>query len=334
MLQKFSFFIIIVFFVFAIFFPVHKINAQDLVERVSGRILLEVERNGEAWYVDPDDNKRYFLGNPADAFQVMKQQGLGISNQDLAKIPVSQNHLIGKDSDEDGPSSKKEGRLSWDEGFSQRLAGKILLQVEDRGEAWYVNPDNNHRYFLGRPADAFAIMKNLGLGIKNRDIINIEEFKKKIFQDQDLGIQFQYPEEIVSEIKIEGNEFYFETTYEDYDLQPIPFLVKEFENKEELKNFIRESEYYYFCHKYEEECRISLSSVKEEDHFYYVIVQRASSPELKEEEERFSYIKYSDYYNKAVLWNPGHECNFLAYSDSSNLKCYDLDIIKSLHFID
>lgn len=30
------------------------------------------------------------------------------------------------------------------------LSGKILLQVEDRGEAWYVNPANLKRYYLGQ----------------------------------------------------------------------------------------------------------------------------------------------------------------------------------------
>lgn len=39
--------------------------------------------------------------------------------------------------------------------LSNRLKGKILLQVESAGEAWYVNPDNEKRYYLGRPSDAF-----------------------------------------------------------------------------------------------------------------------------------------------------------------------------------
>lgn len=57
--------------------------------------------------------------------------------------------------------------------------GYILLQVESKGEAWYVYPKNKQRYYLGRPEDAFTVMRNLGLGITNADLSQIP---------QDLGI--------------------------------------------------------------------------------------------------------------------------------------------------
>ena len=57
---------------------------------VDGRILLQVEENGEGWYVHPLYQKRYFLGRPQDAFEVMRKAGVGISDQDLAKIPVAE----------------------------------------------------------------------------------------------------------------------------------------------------------------------------------------------------------------------------------------------------
>ena len=53
--------------------------------------------------------------------------------------------------------------------FANQHKGKIFLQVQNHGEAWYVNPDNGKRYFLGRPADAFNMMRELGLGISNAD---------------------------------------------------------------------------------------------------------------------------------------------------------------------
>lgn len=64
--------------------------------------------------------------------------------------------------------------ISYASTLAQRVAGKILLQVEDVGQAWYVNPVDNLRYYLGRPADAFAIMQNLGLGITNSDLAMIK----------------------------------------------------------------------------------------------------------------------------------------------------------------
>jgi hypothetical protein len=51
--------------------------------------------------------------------------------------------------------------------------GRIFLQVEGQGEAWYINPVNHQRYYLSRPSDAFAIMRNLGLGITNADLAKI-----------------------------------------------------------------------------------------------------------------------------------------------------------------
>jgi len=48
---------------------------------------------------------------------------------------------------------------------SLNLNGRILLQVEDLGQAWYVNPLDASRYYLGRPDDAFSLMRRFGLGV-------------------------------------------------------------------------------------------------------------------------------------------------------------------------
>lgn len=130
-------------------------QAATLSERLSGRILLQVESHGEAWYINPENQQRYYMGRPADAFSLMRELGLGITNADLAKIPVS------------GSSSSGDTRLV------NRLRGKILLQVESKGEAWYVHPVDGKRYSLGRPHDAFSLMRTLGLGITTVDLTSI-----------------------------------------------------------------------------------------------------------------------------------------------------------------
>ena len=38
-------------------------------DHVLGKILLDVEQNGEAYYIYPKDKKAYYLGRLADAFQ-------------------------------------------------------------------------------------------------------------------------------------------------------------------------------------------------------------------------------------------------------------------------
>ena len=63
-------------------------NTKIFPERLAGMILLDVELNGEAYYIYPKDLKKYYLGRPADAFFIMQSLGLGITNQDLAYIPI------------------------------------------------------------------------------------------------------------------------------------------------------------------------------------------------------------------------------------------------------
>jgi len=121
-------------------------NAQ-LNYDLQGKILLQVEANGEAYYVFPDDRKGYYLGRPADAFQIMRTLGLGIAHDEL------------------------QGYL--DSTFPSRLSGYIMLDVEANGEAYYVFPDDRKGYYLGRPADAFQIMREKGLGISNDNLYQI-----------------------------------------------------------------------------------------------------------------------------------------------------------------
>lgn len=128
------------------------VQAATMAEQMSGRILIQVERNGEGWYVYPKTNQRYYLGRPTNAFNVMKQLGLGITDADLAKIPVAGSSDTG------------------DAALRQKLSGYILLQVERNGEGWYVYPKDQKRYYLGRPTNAFNVMKQLGLGITNANL--------------------------------------------------------------------------------------------------------------------------------------------------------------------
>ena len=116
------------------------VYSKTMAESQKGKILLQVEENGEAWYVYPKELKKYYLGRPADAFDVMRSLGLGISESDFNK---------------------------WNGYAPSNLSGLILLRVQENGEAYYVNPSDLKMHYLGRPADAFNVMRNLGLGITN-----------------------------------------------------------------------------------------------------------------------------------------------------------------------
>ena len=188
-----------------ILIPLHLSVANDFTRNLAGKILLQVESVGEAWYVNPSDLNRYYLGRPADAFIIMQKLSTGITNTDLNKIPIGLiahndidndndglfNRLeiaLGtdpdkEDTDGDGYNDKlevennydplKDGLMPIDQNFTIQLSGKILLQIEKTGEAWYVNPFDLKRYYLGRPTDAFEIMRVLSLGITNNNLYAI-----------------------------------------------------------------------------------------------------------------------------------------------------------------
>ncbi len=177
------------------------ISNNDMYSRLKGKIILKPEDDGKAYYVNSSAKEAYYLGRPKDAFEVMRKYGIGISNQNLNKIEVGLENLDGNDTDQDGLSDMFEdaigtdknnkdtdsdgnldgeevrngydpngsGRSSKNVSFGEKQKGKILLQVEGHGEAWYVNPGDGKRYFLGRPADAFRVMRSLGLGVSNND---------------------------------------------------------------------------------------------------------------------------------------------------------------------
>ena len=118
-----------------------------LSRRLSGRILLQTEDLGRAWYIYPKTLQRYYLGCPQDAFKIMRELSLGISNKNFTNLTIA---------------SKK------------RLSGLILLKVEDAGRAYYVNPVDLKLHYLGRPDDARLIMRELALGITNKNLSYIK----------------------------------------------------------------------------------------------------------------------------------------------------------------
>lgn len=180
---------------------------QSLVNRLKGHILLQVEEHGEAWYVDPVSELKYYLENGEVAYDALRKFGLGILTADLNKIPVGiEERFEDVDTDEDGLADKLEeglktdvnnsdtdedgisdydevitmntnplgtGSLVYDNSLIKRLSGRILIQVESRGEAWYLNPQDNKRYYMKDGPAAYQIMRFLSLGILNTDLRKI-----------------------------------------------------------------------------------------------------------------------------------------------------------------
>lgn len=143
--------IIIILTGLLIIIPSITLAKETTSQKLAGRILLQVESRGEAWYVEPKTGERYYMANGNEAYNIMKNLGIGISNTDLEKIKNNKS-------------------------LAAKQKGKIFLQVESRGEAYYVDFNGNLNY-LKNGLEAYNIMRTLGLGISNKDIENIRASK-------------------------------------------------------------------------------------------------------------------------------------------------------------
>lgn len=176
----------------------------SFTDMIRGKFLLAVQDHGELWYVKPLTLKRTYIGSEFHVLKLM-QSGLGISNENLEKIPIGILADPGRDADGDGLSDELElkiglstfnadsdgdgvsdavevqnhtnargsGSLEMDGELAIRLGGYIVLQIENGGEAWYIHPDTNQRFYLGSPKNAFWTISQLALGITNAQLNRI-----------------------------------------------------------------------------------------------------------------------------------------------------------------
>jgi len=173
-----------------------------LFARLAGRLLIQTESRGELWYVSAVDGRRHLIGSPDELHSLYRTEGLGAANALIRRIPLARDFASGPDADGDGlPDALEDaigtdrmradtdgdgftdanevragydptgpGRAVTDVRLARRLMGRILLQVESRGEAWYVNPSDGLRYYLGDPRETKPFLGKLALGIGNRDL--------------------------------------------------------------------------------------------------------------------------------------------------------------------
>lgn len=145
---------------------------HKLADRLQGRILLQVQNHGEAWYIRSNDSKRYYMKDGEVAYNMMRYFSLGITDTDLKSIPSVSS------TDEMNNSTT----ICTSNALADRLKGEILLQVEQHGEAWYIDPVKCRSIYLKDGAAAYGIMRYLGLGIVNTDLqkipVGVTEFTR------------------------------------------------------------------------------------------------------------------------------------------------------------
>ena len=164
-------------------------KANDLKKVAGEKASAEQDLAGEkAKSASLEEYKDFLSSANANIYGLIIKLGTGVKETDLFKIPVADANIdSGKDSDNDGLSDEFEkaigtdlnkadtdgdgysdkaeilggynprgaGKQALDAGFANKQKGRILIQTEQGGEAWYVGYDGK-RYFLGKPAEAFA----------------------------------------------------------------------------------------------------------------------------------------------------------------------------------
>jgi len=121
---------------------------KALSNKLRGKLLLDVEDKGRIWYINPGDSQKYEItfGN---AMSLFKRFSLGISNKNLSEISEIKSTILGN-----------------------KLKGKLLLQVEDRGRIWYIDQSGlKHEVTWTNLMDLF---RRLSLGIDKNNLDKIQ----------------------------------------------------------------------------------------------------------------------------------------------------------------
>lgn len=124
-------------------------TSSDLVNRLKGYILLDVQSHGEAWYLNPTNGYRYYMKDGATAYEMMRSFGLGMTEADYARLDAGDTTL------------------------RNRLKGRIMLRVQAHGEAYYIHPKTLAVHYLKDGPSAYEVMRFYSLGITSADLSRI-----------------------------------------------------------------------------------------------------------------------------------------------------------------
>jgi hypothetical protein len=180
----------------------NKLADNELAERLQGRFVMRTESRGQLYYLHPNTKSIFYLAEANDFLELIKNEARGISDELLSRIALDLSIMEGTDSDNDGlpdlweesigtdinlDDTDDDGFSDFDEmqnGFSplakdklmnyntdvsSSLAGFLLLQVENKGQIWYVNPNKNKRLLLANLDDSLPMIEEIALGISEEN---------------------------------------------------------------------------------------------------------------------------------------------------------------------
>jgi len=175
-----------------------QLNNDTMVDKLRGRFLIRPYSKGEIYYIHPNLDIAYYLVDENDFRPLLDEVARGIDDNLLMKIPLDETHFFGIDTDEDGlpddiemsigteienPDTDGDGFGDYEEIMSEfspfqvdevfetdkilaeNLAGELLLQVENKGQLWYIDPSSAKRIMISDVSNFIDIVKTFALGI-------------------------------------------------------------------------------------------------------------------------------------------------------------------------
>ncbi|MFH0854450.1 MAG: hypothetical protein V1891_03080 [bacterium] len=141
-------------------------SSSKLNNKYKGYVMIRAENKGQLYYISPVSKKAYHIVIPNHTRQLILGAGVGITNENIAKIQVG-SACPATIPNCDFPSK-------YDQNFANKYKGYIFLQTEEKGEAWYVNPKDGKRYYLGAPENGYNILASTAIGISEKDFAELE----------------------------------------------------------------------------------------------------------------------------------------------------------------
>ncbi len=136
-----------------------------LTKRLFGRMLLDVEGNGEVYYLDPVTGGKEYLADGSSAHFLLERRALGINEEDFARL------TLGTDRDEESVCDESE--------LGEALKGRIVIRVDENGEAYWILPTNCRAYYVGTHDAAYELMKKFSLGLTKANLAKIANNKRQ-----------------------------------------------------------------------------------------------------------------------------------------------------------
>lgn len=160
-------------------------SGTSVIETVPGGTVVEVIAETDGWYkvITPEGR----TGWTGARLMTITSENLSCTD----KVNTSEGESLDSYSDSS---------------FLGRVRGKLLLQVEDKGRIWYVNPKTDKRYEVTREK-ALDLFRNQALGISNSDLSKIPTINEKGYQG-DTSLRNSVRGKILLQVESAGETWY------------------------------------------------------------------------------------------------------------------------------